>query len=105
MTEKQWLACKAPRLMVPVAQASARASDRTRRLYVAAYWGLKARWLPRRQRLIFQRQAAATEHWAETGRLPKGRRESRSESVVFFNRDARAALDLCVPSQYFELWD
>lgn len=97
MTEAEWLECKAPWSMLLYARDVVRASDRTCRLFIAAYWAVKARGLAKKERLIAQRQLVATEHWADTGRLPKGQRESRSEAVIFHNRNARTAFMICVP--------
>jgi hypothetical protein len=95
MTEPEWLVCADPRSMSDTALNSPRASDRTCRLYVAAFWAWQAHHWPHMsddERANLLRRAAVMEHWAEKGKLPKGSRASRSEDGVFFNRNAKRAV-------------
>ncbi len=92
MKEVEWLTCKDPRKMAKVAVECSRASDRTCRLFVAAFWGWQVPRLPRRQREDLQRRVEAVEQWVETGKLPAGFVASVSEHLIFFNENARAAV-------------
>jgi hypothetical protein len=94
MTEDEWRACADPRKMSDAAANSPRASDRTCRLLVAAFWMWQAQRVADDPQAELSRRVAAMEHWAETGRLPRGVRTSRSEAVVFFNRSATRAMQL-----------
>jgi hypothetical protein len=100
MTEADWLTCQDPRLMSDVVQQCPRASDRTCRLFVAAFWAWLAEQLPDSQRVVYLRNVAATEHWAETGRLPHGTRVSSSEDTIFFNANAKRALHFTIRQSY-----
>jgi hypothetical protein len=90
MTEAEWLARDSPAGMDTLAVGSPRASDRTCRLYVVAFWSWHASRLEEASDLL--RRVARMEHWAEVGTPPKGIRTSRQKDSVFFNHDASRAL-------------
>jgi hypothetical protein len=89
MTEAEWLTGSDPKPMAETAVACARASDRTCRLFVAAFWGWQALRLLDGRRVPLLKSVATTEHWAETGELPAGLRASASAGIIFFGRNAR----------------
>ena len=101
MTEEEWLTGARAEAMANVALQSPRASDRTCRLFVAAFWGWQSLRLPGERGADLRARVGAMEHWAETGKLPKGVRASRSEHVIFFNRNAGRALTMTVHSPTF----
>jgi len=96
MTEVEWLSCTDPREMWDIVAKCPRASDRTFRLYVAAFWGWQAHRLRPEQQADLQKRVASMDHWAEMGKLPKGVRKSRSENVIFFGRSAQQAARITI---------
>ncbi len=104
MTEHEWRVEGRPGEKWYVAADAARWSDRTRRLYVAAFWTWLADRLAANQeshlaRFLFQThgpdlhaRAAAYEEWAETGELPAPYSVSPSKWPIFFNASAREAV-------------
>ncbi len=92
MTEREWLTCTDPRAMADTAIGSPRASDRTCRLFVAAYFTWLALRQPEEPQEKLLRQVASTEYWAENGRPPNRTRIPISEGGIFFNRNAERAL-------------
>jgi hypothetical protein len=92
MTEAEWLACEDPEPMAKAAVECPRTSDRICRLYLAAFWGWQALRLTAKQQPALLKRVAATEHWAETGKLPKRFRVSDSTNVVFFSPNPRPAV-------------
>jgi hypothetical protein len=98
MTEAEWLASADPREMAGAALAAPRASDRTCRLFAAAFWDWQAPRLAAPARWDLRRRVATMERWAETGKLPRGYSVSHAVNVIFFNHDARVALNQTVLS-------
>jgi hypothetical protein len=90
MTGMEWAACDDPRKMVQALARRGNISDRKWRFFVAAFWRWQARNLKRDRADLIER-SEAMEHWGEFGRLPRGRRPSRSTNEVFFGRDAESA--------------
>jgi hypothetical protein len=90
MTGKEWAVCDDPRKMVQALARRGNVSNRKWRLFIAAFWRWQARNLKRGRADLIER-SEAMEHWAEVGRLPKGRRPSRSSNVIFFGPDAESA--------------
>jgi hypothetical protein len=93
MREAEWLTGDDTELMAEVALNSPRASDRTNRLFVAAFWTWQAARLqePGQADDCYKR-AARMQEWAERGRFPKPGRPSRSRNVIFFNVDSAASV-------------
>jgi hypothetical protein len=105
VTEEEWDRSRdGPTRMWEFVRASPRWTPRTLRLFVAAFWRRQASRLSDARREDTIRRAAGFEQWAETGRLPRPFRVSRSPNVIFFNASAEAAADMTVraPSSAWE---
>jgi hypothetical protein len=86
MTGLEWQGCENPRLMVEALRSRCEVSDRKWRLFVAAFWPSRANHLGESREEVID-ESAIMEAWAETGRLPRGYRRSKSDEAIFYNED------------------
>ena len=89
MTEIDWQAGTDPRRLIAHLRDRGGVTARRWRLFVAAFWRWQAARMDASGDLLAR--VNAMEAWADTGRLPPGRRASRSRSVIFFAADAAQA--------------
>ena len=83
MTEVEWLDCGDCRKIWEAIKVkkSSRVTDRTMRLYLAAFWGWQALRLPQKEKHQVLDQVVLAEEWAETGRRPK---EGRAKRIIHY---------------------
>jgi hypothetical protein len=95
MTGLEWQVCEDPRLMLEALRLRCEVADRKWRLFVAAFGRWRADHLAE-SRVELLAESESMESWAETGRLPRGYRRSRSEGMIFFHEDAAQSALLTV---------
>jgi hypothetical protein len=87
MTEDEWLASTDPVAMGEAVLRKRRASPRTLRLCVTAFWSWQSQNLSKGEGANLKQRAARVEEWADTG-VPPQEAGERS-TFVFYNTDAR----------------
>ena len=88
----EWESATDPGRMVEMLRRKGGVSDRKWRLFVAAFWRWQAVRLNSPPDLLAR--AEVMSQWAETGRLPRGKKPSRSPNVIFFSSDAARSAEL-----------
>ena len=100
-TEEEWLQSTDAWAMVAHLRSTEVVSDRKWRLFVAAFWRWQADNLTGQARRDLLERVEITEHWAEHGKLTRGKRRSRSRNVIFFAEAFFAAANTAVsPSSW-----